>query len=109
MCESRRALQRGAWAVTNDREIPDECHRPFSGHGVEKRRRPDGGEPDGEGPRYIPLVTTEPEAQTLADRMSAAWIAFARSGNPEWAAPTAKDRATTVFDASSGVAGDYRR
>ena len=41
--------------------------------------------------------------------MSAAWIAFARLGNPEEAAPAAKDRATMVLDASSRVAGDYRR
>ncbi len=56
----------------------------------------------------MPLARTGPEAQALAlaNRMSAAWIAYARSGNREWAAFAAKDRATMVFDASSRVVGD---
>lgn len=54
----------------------------------------------------MPLARTGPEPQALANRMSAAWIAYARSGNREWAAFAAKDRATMVFDASSRVVGD---
>jgi len=44
-----------------------------------------------------------PAAQKLADQMSAAWVAFARTGNPthqgipRWAAFNASERATMVF------------
>lgn len=44
------------------------------------------------------------EAYLLADRMSAAWIAFARNGNPNhkalpvWPAYTVKEGATMIFD-----------
>lgn len=53
-----------------------------------------------------------PEAQRVSDTMSAAWIAFARSGNPnaaglpEWPAFDIKRRATMVFDVNSRAADD---
>jgi para-nitrobenzyl esterase len=54
------------------------------------------------------MVGTGADVQPLADRMSAAWIAFARTGNPGWAAFTLKDRATMVFDTASRVVADFR-
>jgi para-nitrobenzyl esterase len=57
---------------------------------------------EGDGPRR------------LADAMSSAWIAFARSGNPvaegapDWPAFTAADRATMVFDTQSRAVKDFR-
>ncbi len=52
--------------------------------------------------------------QALADVMSEAWLAFARSGNPnhaglpEWPAYDTKNRATMVFDDTSAVVNDPR-
>jgi para-nitrobenzyl esterase len=56
-----------------------------------------------------------PEAMALADKVSDAWIAFARTGNPNtpklprWPVFTAKDRATMVIDNSSKVVHDPLR
>jgi para-nitrobenzyl esterase len=50
------------------------------------------------------MVGNGPERQPLADKMSAAWVAFARSGNPNhkgipsWAAFDANQRATMIFN-----------
>jgi para-nitrobenzyl esterase len=50
------------------------------------------------------MVGKGPERQALADKMSAAWVAFARSGNPNhkgipsWAAFDANQRATMIFN-----------
>jgi para-nitrobenzyl esterase len=52
------------------------------------------------------------DAQKLADIMSAAWIAFARTGSPngpglpEWPAYDLKNRATMVFDVPSAAGND---
>lgn len=60
------------------------------------------------------MVGTGPEAQAVADQMSAAWLAFARTGNPnnpktlQWPAYTLTDRATMVFDTTSKVVNDFR-
>ena len=51
----------------------------------------------------------------LADRMSSAWVAFARSGNPNhkglphWPAFSASERATMFFDNDCRVVKDPRR
>ena len=53
-----------------------------------------------------------PEAVALADKVSDAWIAFARTGNPntpklpKWPAYNATDRATMVFNTVSRVEND---
>jgi len=60
------------------------------------------------------MVGKEPEAQKVADQMSAAWLAFARTGNPNakgvpnWPPYTTKDRATMVFDVESKVVNAFR-
>ena len=59
------------------------------------------------------MVGNGPEAQIMADQMSAAWIAFARTGNPnvpalpQWAPFKVADRTTMVFDAKSRIVNDY--
>ena len=52
---------------------------------------------------------TGPEAQKVADQMSAAWLAFAKTGNPGWPAYDTKRRATMVFNVSSKVVDDHNR
>lgn len=61
----------------------------------------------------VPLVMTRsPQAKSLAAKMSAAWIAFARSGNPnhsglpERPAYDIQRRATLVFDDQCALASD---
>lgn len=44
--------------------------------------------------------------QTVADQMSAAWLAFARTGDPGWPAYDPARRATMVFDLESRVVDD---
>lgn len=59
-----------------------------------------------------PLLGDGPAPQKLADQMSAAWIAFAKTGNPNtpaipnWPAYNASDRATMMFDVTSKVVND---
>ena len=58
------------------------------------------------------VMTNSPRAAALAAKTSSAWIAFARTGNPnhpglpEWPAYTLDDRATMVFDDVSTVFND---
>jgi para-nitrobenzyl esterase len=59
-----------------------------------------------------PLLGPGPDPQTLADQMSATWIAFAKTGNPNnpaiptWPAYSAALRATMEFDLVSKVVVD---
>ena len=43
------------------------------------------------------------EAEALGEQMRAAWTGFARTGNPGWAAFTASERLTQVYDAEPSV------
>jgi para-nitrobenzyl esterase len=61
------------------------------------------------------MTGSGPERQALADKMSAAWVAFARSGNPNhgglptWRPFTATERATMVFDNECKAVNDPHR
>jgi para-nitrobenzyl esterase len=61
------------------------------------------------------MVGTGPELQPLADKTSGAWVAFARSGNPnhagipKWSAYNATDRATMHIDNEWKQVGDPDR
>ncbi len=56
-----------------------------------------------------------PDAKALADKMAAAWVAFARTGDPNnsaiphWLAFDAQVRATMIFDKECRVENDPRR
>ena len=62
-----------------------------------------------------PLTGGGPEAMSLAEKVSGAWIAFARTGNPNtpklphWPVFTAKDRATMIIDNVCKVMSDPLR
>jgi para-nitrobenzyl esterase len=60
-----------------------------------------------------PSIANAPNAQAVADQMSDAWIAFARTGNPRWRKATPwpayvpQSRANMLFNVESGVVNDY--
>jgi para-nitrobenzyl esterase len=60
------------------------------------------------------MVGSGPEPQKVADQMSAAWLAFARTGNPNtdaipnWPPYKPPQRATMVFNIQSKVFDGYR-
>ena len=66
-------------------------------------------------PDVAPMTGTRPERYRLAETMSRAWAAFARSGDPShdglpsWPAFDAERRATMRFDVSCRVDDDPRR
>jgi para-nitrobenzyl esterase len=59
-----------------------------------------------------PLISKMPEAYALAEKVSAAWVAFARTGNPNtpklptWPAYSARARDTMLFNDESRVEQD---
>lgn len=59
-----------------------------------------------------PQISRMPEAYALAEKVSAAWVAFARTGNPnthklpKWPAYSAKSRETMLFNNESRVEKD---
>jgi para-nitrobenzyl esterase len=61
------------------------------------------------------VVGDGPERQVLADAMSAAWVSFARTGNPNnrllpaWEPFTAGKRATMMFNKESRAVNDPYR
>jgi len=56
-----------------------------------------------------------PEGKLMADRLASAWVAFARTGNPnnqelpEWPAYDAETKPTMVFDADTRVVEDPKK
>jgi para-nitrobenzyl esterase len=62
-----------------------------------------------------PLISKMPEAVALAEKVSAGWVAFARTGNPNtsklptWPAYSAALRDTMLFDNGSRVVRDPDR
>jgi para-nitrobenzyl esterase len=61
------------------------------------------------------MVGTGPEVQELADRVSGAWVAFARTGNPShalipnWSPYDAANRATMLINTEWKLANDPNR
>jgi para-nitrobenzyl esterase len=59
-----------------------------------------------------PLISKMPEAYALAEKVSASWVAFARTGNPNasklprWPAYSAESRDTMLFNNESRVEAD---
>ncbi|MEU9983379.1 hypothetical protein [Streptomyces sp. NPDC050856] len=59
-------------------------------------------------PAYAPVAGEDPP-QAVADAMHGAWVAFAATGDPGWAAYGPERRATMVFGGGRpGVAEDLR-
>jgi para-nitrobenzyl esterase len=93
------------WMYSFDWETPAFGGRLKSSHSVEVPFVFDTLHVIGEGHR-------KPGAQALADRVSATWATFARTGDPAngaipaWPAYTAKRRATMVFDDTCRVVDD---
>ena len=62
-----------------------------------------------------PLISKMPEAYALAERVSASWVAFARTGDPntpklpKWPAYSARSRDTMLFNNESRVEPDPDR
>ena len=62
-----------------------------------------------------PLISKMPEAYALAEKVSAAWVAFARTGDPKtsklpkWPAYSARSRDTMLFNNESRVEQDPDR
>jgi para-nitrobenzyl esterase len=60
-----------------------------------------------------PIIDAAPDAQQVSDQMSAAWAAFARTGDPSnpkiphWPAYSHRTRANMLFNAHSRVVDDY--
>jgi para-nitrobenzyl esterase len=60
-----------------------------------------------------PIIAAAPDAQQVSDQMSAAWAAFARTGNPgnakipHWPAYSLRTRANMLFNVHSRVVDDY--
>jgi para-nitrobenzyl esterase len=62
-----------------------------------------------------PMIAAAPDAQRVADQLSASWAAFARTGNPgnakipHWPAYSQRTRANMLFNVHSRVVDDYGR
>ena len=62
-----------------------------------------------------PLISKMPEAYALAEKTSAAWVAFARTGDPntpklpKWPAYSAASRETMLFNNECRVVADPDR
>ena len=60
----------------------------------------------------VPMIGSGPDRGAMADRISSAWVAFARAGNPNnaglchWPAFNSTERATMIFNTECQVAND---
>lgn len=106
IAERRAALEAGpvylyyfAWASPYEGgkyQSPHTIEIPFAFHNLEAS----------------PLTAGVPRARTLADTVSDAWLAFARTGDPNtaglahWPAFDAANRPTMIFDDAPAVAND---
>ena len=106
----RKAAQNGAsvWLYELDWQTPVEGGKWKSPHSLDLAFVFDNVA------RSKSMVGEGLEQSALAEQMSAAWIAFARTGNPntravpQWPQFRAGERATMVFDAKTRVANDFR-
>ncbi len=106
----RKAAQNGApvWLYELDWQTPVDGGKWKSPHGLDLAFVFDNAA------KSESMVGKGEEQRALAEQMSACWLAFARTGNPnnktvpQWPAFRAPERATMVFDAKSRVANDFR-
>jgi len=100
----RKAAQNGAavWLYEVDWATPVEGGKWRSPHSLELAFVFDNVA------KSAAMVGTGAAPQAMADKMSTAWLAFARTGNPGWAPFKPADRATMVFDTTSRVVNDFR-
>ena len=106
----RRAAQHAApvWLYEVDWQTPVDGGKWKSPHSIELALVFDNVA------KSASMVGTGPEPQRVADQMSACWLAFARSGNPNdpavpnWPSYEPDGRATMVFDVQSKVVNDWR-
>jgi para-nitrobenzyl esterase len=107
----RKAVQRGApaFAYRFDWETPEGGGHMRSPHTVEIPFVFNNIKIAG------PLISKMPEAHALAGKVSAAWVSFARTGNPntsglpKWPAYSATSRDTMLFNNDSRVVQDPDR
>ena len=106
----RKAAQNGAsvWLYELDWQTPVEGGKWKSPHSLDLAFVFDNVA------RSKSMVGEGEEQRVLAEQMSGAWIAFARTGNPntkaipQWPQFRAGERATMVFDAKTRVTNDFR-
>ncbi|OYV33041.1 MAG: hypothetical protein B7Z80_25180 [Rhodospirillales bacterium 20-64-7] len=97
------------FAITTDRRVRQQAWAQA------ERKAVQGGATQGAAPVWLyAMLGTGPAPQLIADQMSAAWIAFARTGKPDttglppWPPFTLAQRATMVFDTTPRIVNDYR-
>jgi para-nitrobenzyl esterase len=106
----RRAAQHAApvWLYEVDWQTPVDGGKWQSPHSIELALVFDNVA------KSASMVGTGPEPQRVADQMSACWLAFARSGNPNnpavpnWPSYESDGRATMVFNVQSKIINDWR-
>lgn len=124
------------FAIATDKELREgawrQAERKAAQHGgpvwlyeLDWRTPVDGGKWGSPHSLCVPLVFNNiamaesmvgigPEAQAIAEQMSGAWVAFARTGNPNhrglplWPSYSLPARATMVFDTNPRMVNDFR-
>ena len=117
------SFRRGAWQQADAKAAQDGA--PVYLYELDWHTPVDGGKWGSPHAMDIPLVFDNiakselmvgsgPDAQKVADQMSAAWLAFARTGNPNtgaipnWPSYKPPERATMVFNVQSKVVNGLR-